>query len=243
MPPSSSEGPPTSADTPLPENRAEQLSLVQRRLGYTFRDLSVLDQALTHSSYAHEGRYPNAHNERMEFLGDAVLDLILRHQYFEEIPSADEGKLSKIRSHLVSARHLARMARALEIGPHIRLGKGERSTGGRHKASILANAFEALVAALFLDAGYEKTAMLVRKLFDREMQPLTDFKSLLQERLQRERRPAPDYLLFQEYGPEHEKTYEVAVQVEGETLAVGKGQSKKLAEQQAAREGLEKLSS
>ena len=210
-------------------------------MGYTFKDLSLLEEALTHTSYAHEGRRPNVHNERMEFLGDAVLDLVLCHQYFEEIPSADEGKLSKIRSQLVSARHLARMARILEIGPYIRLGKGELSSGGRHKASILANAFEALVAAVFLDAGYDETATFIRKLFDREMEPFIDFKSQLQEKLERGKRPPPDYLLLREYGPEHEKTYEVAVRVDGETLAVGTGHSKKFAAQQAARQGLQKL--
>ena len=141
-------------DSRFSSERLEQLSVLQRRLGYSFRNMELLDTALTHRSYANEGPRRSPHNERLEFLGDAVLGLVLSEQYYRELPEANEGELSKIRSRLVSASHLAKMARILELGAYLHLGKGEVSTGGRHKASLLANAFEALMGAIFLDGGY-----------------------------------------------------------------------------------------
>ncbi|MFQ5693952.1 MAG: ribonuclease III [Nitrospinota bacterium] len=222
----------------LSPERAEQLSVFQRRLGYDFNDVQLLETALTHRSFANEGRRKRPHNERMEFLGDAVLDLVLSEQYFCELPDASEGQLSKLRSRLVSASHLAKMARVLEIGAYLRLGKGELSTGGRHKTSLLANAFEAVIGAIFLDAGYHSAAGFIRKLFDREMDPHLDFKSQLQEFIQRSKKSIPAYKVLREEGPEHQKVFEIGVGVDGVPLASGVGTSKKSAEQQAAKNGL-----
>ncbi len=225
---------------PSPE-RLENLSVLQRRLGYAFRDVHLLETALTHRSYANEGPRRRPHNERLEFLGDAVLDLVLSEQYFRELPQANEGELSKIRSRLVSASHLAKMAITLEVGAYLQLGKGEISTGGRHKNSLLANALEALIGAVFLDGGYGPVAAFVRKLFDREMDPHLDFKSQLQEYVQRCRGSLPAYKVLTEEGPEHEKVFEVALEIGGVTVASGLGTSKKSAEQQAAKKGLAKV--
>ncbi|HJM42745.1 MAG TPA: ribonuclease III domain-containing protein, partial [Nitrospinota bacterium] len=147
----------------------EELSVLQRRLGYEFRDIDLLESSLTHRSYANEKRRKRPHNERLEFLGDAVLGLVLSEQYFVEFPNANEGELSKIRARLVSASDLAKMARILELGAYLRLGKGETATGGRHKASLLTHALEALTGAIFLDGGYAGATAFIRKLFDREM--------------------------------------------------------------------------
>lgn len=228
-------------DSDLSPDRIERLSVFQRRLGYQFRDPSLLETALTHRSYANEGRRKGPHNERLEFLGDAVLDLILGEQYFRELPRASEGQLSKIRSRLVSSTHLAKMARVLELGAYLRFGKGEMSTGGRNKSSLLANAFEALLGAIFLDAGYEAAAGFIRKLFDREMDPHIDFKSQLQEYVQRCRKAVPTYRVLREDGPEHEKLFEIAVEIGGVTVALGTGMTKKSAEQQAAKKGLVRI--
>ncbi|MFQ5913049.1 MAG: ribonuclease III [Nitrospinota bacterium] len=228
-------------DSRLSADRLENLTVLQRRLGYNFEEIHLLETALTHRSYANEGRRKLPHNERLEFLGDAVLDLVLSEQYFQELPQADEGQLSKIRSRLVSANHLAKMARILELGAYLRFGKGETSTGGRHKASLLANALEALIGAVFLDGGYEVAVTFIRKLFDREMDPNLDFKSQLQEYVQRCKRSLPVYKVLREEGPEHEKVFEVAVEIEGVGLASGIGTNKKSAEQKAARNGLAKI--
>jgi ribonuclease-3 len=228
-------------DVELSSERIESLTVLQRRLGYKFQDIDLLDTALTHRSYANEGNRKRPHNERLEFLGDAVLDLALSEQYFRELPQANEGQLSKIRSRLVSAGHLAKMARILELGAYLQFGKGELSSGGRHKNSLLANALEALVGAIFLDAGYETTASFIRKVFDREMDPHLDFKSQLQEFVQRCKKTLPAYRVLEEKGPEHEKIFEVVVEVDGVSVASGVGTSKKIAEQQAAKNGLAKI--
>ena len=228
-------------DSELSPERIEQLSVLQRRLGYEFRNIDLLEASLTHRSYANEKRRKRPNNERLEFLGDAVLGLVLSEQYFVELPSANEGELSKIRSRLVSASHLAKMARVLELGAYLRLGKGETATGGRHKASLLANALEALTGAIFLDGGYAGATGFIQKLFDREMDPHLDFKSQFQEFVQRSRKSIPVYKVLREDGAEHEKVFEIAVEIQGETVATGAGTSKKSAEQQAAKNGLEIL--
>ena len=225
-------------DSRFSSERLEQLSVLQRRLGYSFRNIELLDTALTHRSYANEGPRRSPHNERLEFLGDAVLGLVLSEQYYRELPEANEGELSKIRSRLVSASHLAKMARILELGAYLHLGKGEVSTGGRHKASLLANAFEALMGAIFLDGGYAAASEFIQKLFTREMDPYLDFKSQFQEFVQRTKRQIPSYQVIREDGPEHQKIFEVAVSIQGSEVAIGVGTSKKNAEQQAAKNGL-----
>lgn len=226
-------------DTQLSSERIGQLSVLQRRLGYSFSDIELLDTALSHRSYANEGPLKLPHNERLEFLGDAVLGLALSEQYYLELPSANEGELSKIRSRLVSASHLAKVARVLELGAYLRLGKGEVSTGGRHKGSLLANAFEALLGAILLDGGYSVASVFIRKIFAREMDPYLDFKSQFQEWIQRTQKLIPSYSVIREDGPEHEKVFEVAVSIQGKEVAKGVGTSKKNAEQQAAKNGLE----
>ena len=226
-------------DAQLSSERIGQLSVLQRRLGYTFDDIELLNTALSHRSYANEGPLKLPHNERLEFLGDAVLGLVLREQYYLELPLANEGELSKILSRLVSASHLAKVARVLELGAYLSLGKGEVSTGGRHKGSLLANAFEALLGAIFLDGGYSAASIFIRKIFAREMDPYPNFKALFQEWIQRTQKLVPVYRIIREDGPEHEKVFEVAVSIQGKEVATGVGTSKKSAEQQAAKNGLE----
>jgi ribonuclease-3 len=224
-----------------------ELASLQERLGYVFRDESLLIQALTHTSYAHERPTPTAHNERLEFLGDAVLDLVLSEHLLGICPEASEGDLSRLRSHLVNEEALAQRARVLGLGEHLRLGRGEEITGGRQKSSLLAGAYEALVAAVYLEAGYELVRSLVLEHFRDAVeeavsaQPEADFKSLLQEVSQGKGLGLPGYRVVAEEGPDHEKTFEVEVRVSGGIRGRGKGRTKKEAEQAAARQALEKM--
>ncbi|MFQ5893142.1 MAG: ribonuclease III, partial [Nitrospinota bacterium] len=212
------------------------MASLEERIGYTFADKSLLEEALTHTSFAHEQPSPTAHNERLEFLGDAVLDLVLAEHFVQVFPSASEGDLSKRRSHLVNEAALARRARDLGLGDHLRLGRGEELTGGRDKPSLLAGAYEALVAALYLEAGYERTRAIVLGQFAEVLEevasvvPPTDFKSLLQERCQEAGRDLPRYTVISQRGPDHDRVFEVEVVVSAGVQGRGTGRSKKEAE-------------
>lgn len=228
---------------------------LETKLGVRFQNRALLEQALTHSSAVPElralqdetkpGYSEIGNNERLEFLGDAVLDLLASEYLLDNFPDWTEGQLSKSRARLVNARSLERAARKLELGEHLRLGRGEEKTGGRDKPALLADAFEAIVAAVFLDAGLQTTGkMLNRLLFDQALEERgariadSDRKSALQEHLQRSGRPPADYRLVGETGPDHKKLFLVEVWADGQRLGQGEGKTKKEAEQQAARVAL-----
>lgn len=228
----------------------DSCALLEERLGVQFRDRDLLLRACTHKSYANE---QNSHaprgeadNERLEFLGDAVLDLVLSELLVEVFPEENEGTLSKLRASLVNEKILAELARELGAGEFVRLGKGEERTGGREKDSILAGSFEAIVAAIHQDGGLESARRFTRKLFeprlsaDRPPQtPFCDFKTQLQELSQARLRVAPRYTTVGSTGPDHAKTFEVEVQVGEKISARATGRSKKEAEQNAARLAME----
>jgi ribonuclease III len=222
-------------------------ALLETKLGHVFQDGAVLETALTHRSYLNEhpgeGR---SHNERLEFLGDAVLDLAVRQYLMERYPDKREGELSMLRSQVVSEAGLAEVAIALGLGDWLFLGRGEETTGGRRKASILADAFEALVAAVYLDGGLIAADRLCRSLFASRLPEgasratLSDWKTRLQERAQALRIEVK-YEVVKEAGPDHEKQFEVVLWLAGEEAARTAGRSKKEAEQKAAQVGLGKI--
>jgi ribonuclease-3 len=228
------------ADTPPPWDA------LQNRLGHHFVDSALLAQALTHRSFANECRDAAlVDNERLEFLGDAVLDLVIGHQLLVDHPDADEGELSRLRAELVSAPSLARMARQLALGECLLLGRGEARSGGRDKESLQADGFEAVIGAVFVDAGYAAAAAVVCRLFAPYLQAERgaveqDYKTRLQERLQAQQQ-RPEYLLAAAHGPDHQRRYEVEVLVAGTMLGHGEGTTKKRAEQEAARRALQRL--
>jgi ribonuclease-3 len=223
------------------------LAELQIRLGYSFRDENLLRLALTHPSVAHEAAAAMQHNQRLEFLGDSVLGLALTRALFEKFPAADEGDLTKSRAKLVNAGSLAARARELGLGAHLILSRGEENTGGRERASALADAFEALLGAIFLDGGFEAAREFVLREFAADFSALaegTDFqnpKGELQELLQSRSPRAPDYEFISATGPDHDRIFECAVRHDGVELARGTGKSKKAAESAAALAALEKL--
>lgn len=224
------------------------LAELEARLGYVFTDREWLLQALTHRSLrSREGGAP-VDNERLEFLGDAILGFVVSDVLCTLYPRLSEGKLSRIRANLVNRRRLRQVAEKLDLGRYLRLGPGEEKTGGRHKQAILANAVEAVVAAVYRDGGLEPVRRLVEEFFIREMlessvEPLAraDYKSALQEYLQGHRLPAPRYETVATRGPEHRKSFTVELWVGGQCLGRGHGATKKAAEQQAARQALDRL--
>lgn len=228
------------------------LAALEAALGHRFRESHWLERALTHSSHRHESGETNSPGdyERLEFLGDAVLALITSEYLLHRFPDWTEGELSKARSQLVSAHSLFESARRLGLGAHLRLGRGEEKTGGREKPALLADAYEAVVAAIHLDAGLDAAAAFVRRsLLDFAVDELAeslrspDHKSALQEWLQARGRPPVSYRVVAESGPDHSKTFVVEVIHDGRTLAAGEGPTKKQAEQLAARRALSSLTS
>lgn len=238
-------------------SRSEDKQL-EERLGYRFSNAALLEQALTHSSAVPELRSADTakapedvlpeDNERLEFLGDAVLELLASEYLLAAFPDWSEGQLSKSRARLVNARSLEAAARRLGLGEHLRLGRGEEKTGGRDKPTLLADAFEAVVAAVYLDSGIEPARELLKRVLleqaleergERIADP--DRKSALQEYLQGRGRPPAEYRVTAESGPDHQKLFEVEVWVSGVRMADGAGSTKKEAEQQAARNALERL--
>ena len=224
-----------------------ELAALQNRLGYTFRDASLLRLALTHPSLAHESGAASAHNQRLEFLGDAVLQLVLTRELYEKFPAFGEGPLTKARARLVNRRALAERARPLTLGAYLILSRGEEITGGRERASALADAFEALLGALFLDGGFETAREFILREFVTvlgglaELPDIDNPKGELQELLQASSEHAPEYQLVSASGADHNRDFEYAVLHEGVELARGRGKSKKLAESEAALAALEKI--
>ena len=221
----------------------DELNAFEQRLGHGFGDRRLLRTALTHrSSVVHAAD----HNETLEFLGDAVLGLAVSELLLRASPEANEGQLSKRRAALVNASSLARKAELLDVGPLIHLGRGEEKTGGRSKRSILAGTYEAVLGAVFLDAGFAAAQAVVARSFagDVALAPVEDggeAKTRLQELTQRLFRTAPEYRLLGATGPDHAKDFESHVTIAGRVLGQGRGGSKKLAEQAAAREALAQL--
>lgn len=217
----------------------------QAVIGYTFRDTRYLETALTHSSFANERHWPyKKNNERLEFLGDAVLELVSSDFIFHEHSSDMEGDMTKLRASLVCERSLADSARQIGIGNYIRLGKGEFSTGGNKRDSILSDAFEAVIGAIYLDGGLEHAAAFIRQfvLSDIEHKKLFyDSKTTLQEVVQERGENTITYELVSETGPDHAKVFEVNCRLSGEIIGSGTGKSKKTAEQNAAYEALLRL--
>jgi ribonuclease III len=222
---------------------------LQRMIQYRFRDRGLLEHAMTHTSRANEDISGGVvDNESLEFLGDAVLGFVVADLLFREFPAFDEGQKSKMKAALVSTAALARQAERLHLGDHLLLGRGEEKSGGRRKQALLADGYEALIAAIYLDGGIEQA----RAFIVREFAPLVadvrrdgvsgqDYKSALQELLQARDLPLPEYRLVSTLGPDHQKLFEVAVIVSGDLLAQAIGQSKKDAEQEAAKAALDRL--
>jgi ribonuclease III len=215
-------------------------------LGVRFADAGLRDAALTHRSYSFE-RGLGINNERLEFLGDSVLGLVVTDMAFSSFPAMPEGQLAKLRAAIVNMTALAEVARELGVGDMVLLGKGEEQSGGRNKASILADALEAIFGAVYIDQGLDVTRALIERLFRPRMEAYArgegdrDFKTILQELASQELRTIPDYRIA-ERGPDHEKEFTATVFIAGEELGSGMGRSKKEAEQQAAREAYERLS-
>ena len=225
-----------------------EYDVLEQRLEYRFRDRGLLEHALTHRSHAHEDVSGGvADNESLEFLGDAVLGLIVADLLFREFPHFREGQKSKVKGTLVSTASLAAVAERLGLGAALLLGRGEEKTGGRQKQALLADACEAVIAAVYLDGGLDEARRFVlRELADeiervRTPEFLRDYKSALQEQLQAAGRVRPDYVVVETVGPDHDKVFAVEVRAGDELLGSGRGRSKKDAEQEAAREALEKL--
>ena len=214
-------------------------------LGIRFRDEALRETALIHRSYAFEHGVDTT-NERLEFLGDSVLGLVVTDMAFDAFPAMPEGELAKLRAAIVNAQALADVARSLGLGGLVRLGKGEEQSGGRDKASILADALEAVFGAVYLDLGLDETRRLIERLFRPLMEAYArgegdrDYKTILQEIASRELHTLPEYRL-EERGPDHEKEFTATVYLGGEGLGVGVGKSKKEAEQRAAREAFDHI--
>jgi ribonuclease-3 len=227
----------------------DEFESLQQAIGYRFRDRGLLEHALTHTSRANEDVSGGVvDNESMEFLGDALLGFVVADMLFRDFPRFDEGQKSKTKAAVVSTTTLAKQAERLRLGDHLLLGRGEEKTGGRRKQALLADTYEALLAAIYLDGGIEHA----RAFIVREFTPLLDdvrrdgvvgqdYKSALQEWLQSREMPLPDYRLVGSAGPDHRKQFEIEVVVRGDRLASATGASKKEAEQEAARTALEKL--
>lgn len=225
------------------------LSTLETSLGHRFSNQALLERALTHRSSVHEHRHGSReHNERLEFLGDAALELVITHLLMETHPHSSEGDLSKLRAALVNQKSLAKRAERIDLGNYLRLGKGEEHGDGRHKASLLSDTYEAVLGAVYLDGGYQKTFRVVEAQFRDLLKEanaidfVKDYKTQLQERVQTLFHTVPRYVLKSASGPDHDKYFEIDLLIGDKTVASGKGKNKKSAEQSAAEEALAKLS-
>lgn len=219
------------------------MELLQQNLNYQFNHISLLENALTHSSYANEQKDKAASNERLEFLGDSVLSIIVSDYLYNNF-SLPEGRLTKLRASLVCEKTLCRFSRTLQIGHYLKLGKGEKASGGADRDSLLADAFEAVLAAIYLDGGMEPARTFVLRFVLEELRHMEhenfkDYKTALQEIIQRNPEEELRYVLTGETGPDHEKLFTVEVHLNSNVIGVGTGHSKKAAEQSAACKALE----
>ena len=227
----------------------DEFETLQQAIGYRFKDRGLLEHAMTHTSRANEDVSGGVvDNESMEFLGDALLGFVVADLLFHEFPEFDEGEKSKTKASMVSTFALARQAERLHLGDHLLLGRGEEKTGGRRKQALLADTYEALIAAVYLDGGIDAARAFIRREFHALLEAARrhgaggqDYKSGLQEVVQARSQPLPEYRLIGTFGPDHEKRFEVEVLVAGEPLARASGPSKKEAEQEAARIALSRF--
>ena len=216
---------------------------LEQKLGYKFNNINLLKNALTHSSYANEVRNGFSSNERLEFLGDSVLSIVVSDYIYKHYPNMPEGELTKLRASLVCEKSLCTFSRELELGSYLMLGKGEDKGGGRERDSILADAFEAVLAAIYLDGGMEPARRHVMNFVLRELkhtddEVFKDYKTALQEIIQRNPEESITYILTDESGPDHDKSFTVEVRVNSNVIGKGTGKNKKRAEQMAAKEAL-----
>ena len=221
------------------------MTALEEKLGYTFQNRQLLDNALTHSSWANESRSGLPSNERLEFLGDSILGMVVADHLYRNHPDLPEGELTRVRAALVCEESLVEVARELDLGEHLRLGKGEEAGGGRNRPSIRADAVEALLAAVYLDGGIGSARKLIQRfILSREVAGLTkprDYKTALQELVQRESGQVLAYRLTGEEGPDHDKRFFVEVTLNGDPIGAGTGRSKKEAEQMAAQAAIDAL--
>jgi len=225
------------------------LAALQQTLGISFNDPSLLEQALVHSSYINERpAFAPTSNERLEFLGDAILGFIVAEELYQRFPQFSEGEMTKLRSALVCRDALSRIARAISLGNYLYLGRGEEVSGGRHKPANLVGALEAVIAAIFLDQGSTTTRDFVLRSLDKELNRVlsqgveADYKSQLQELIQSRQQQTPTYNVIEAGGPDHDRTFTVEVRLGDTVLGRGVGKSKKVAEAEAARSALAQLS-
>ena len=222
----------------------DNVNVFEQIIGYEFKDKKLLQTALTHSSYANEMNGKVMYNERLEFLGDSVLGMIAAEFFYTHHPEMPEGKLTKIRAAMVCEKSLYRFAQSIKLGEFMYMGKGEINTGGRNRPSILADAFESLIAAIYLDAGFEEAKRFVLGFIYNasvEEPVISDYKTALQELVQQKKDQVLSYALVGESGPDHDKHFEVEVSLNGKVVGLGSGSSKKRAEQDAARVAIESL--
>ncbi len=224
-------------------NEEKLMEELQQMMGYRFRDRSLLYEALSHSSFANESRKGTPCNERLEFLGDSVLSIVVSEHIFRHFKHIPEGELTKLRASLVCESTLYEFSKRIKLGEHIFLGKGEEQTGGRTRPSIVSDAFEAVIAAVYLDGGLEAARSYVTSFLPRDLAPLGgkqlhDYKTELQEVIQRNPEEKVEYYLKDEKGPDHDKQFTVQVKLNSNVIGEGVGRSKKAAEQAAAREAL-----
>lgn len=238
-----------AVDLEISTQRKKLLRNLQKKINYRFKSLALLEQGLCHKSYCHEVvKADLGDNERLEFLGDAVLDLVIGHLIMEHHPDYAEGELTRLRAAVVNKSRLAKIAREIDLGAYLLLGKGEELTGGRQKNSILAASLEALLAAIYLDGGFKKAFAVISALFSSHLEATAaghdyqDFKTQLQEFAQEIFRAIPRYQLAKEIGPDHDKIFGVKVFIQDKVVGLGAGKSKKEAEQRAAQKSLQKLS-
>ena len=216
----------------------------ENKIGYTFRNKDLLHEALSHSSYANENKHHGRHsNERLEFLGDSVLSIVVSEHLFTHFKHLPEGELTKIRASLVCEKALFEFSKKIDLGQHILLGKGEENSGGRERPSIVSDAFEAVIAAIFLDGGMEAAEKYVLSFIPKNLdansaKALQDYKTMLQEIIQRNPEERVEYVLADQIGPDHDRKFVVNVCLNSNVIGTGEGHSKKQAEQAAAKEAL-----
>ena len=226
------------------ENYEKNLEDFEKKINYTFKDKNLLFVALSHSSFANEKRKLRHSNERLEFLGDSVLSIVVSQYLFEHFTHLPEGELTKIRASLVCEKSLYEFAKKIDLGEHLFLGKGEENTGGRERTSILADAFEAVIAAVFLDGGLEAAKKHILRFIPKDIDSrksvsFSDHKTILQEIIQKNPEEKVEYKLVGQSGPDHNKAFKVQVCLNSNVIGTGIGKSKKEAEQMAAKEALE----
>ncbi len=226
------------------ENLEKNIEGFEEEIRYTFKNKELITEALSHSSYANEKKKSRQSNERLEFLGDSVLSIVVSQYLFEHFTHLPEGELTKIRASLVCEKSLHDFAKQINLGDHILLGKGEENTGGRQRVSILADAFEAVIAAVFLDGGLEAARKHILRFIPKDIDSrksvsFSDHKTILQEIIQKNPEEKIEYRLVGQSGPDHNKAFKVQVYLNSNVIGTGIGRSKKEAEQMAAKEALE----